>query len=536
MPSVSFLVILLAFILGLGLVARWLRVPYTVVFVIGGLAISFIPGLPTRLRLNPNLIFFAFLPPLLYFQALQTSWRDFRFYLRPILLLAVGLVAANTIAVAYLAHWMVPDFPLAAGVALGAIISPPDAIAASAIAQRLALPRRLITILEGESLANDATSLVLFRVALGSLGVAHAQGGETWVPLEFTYVAGGGIVVGLAIGWVAARLLAYLQKAADELVLAASLLTPFVSYLLADRVIGVSGVLSVVATGLYLSWRTPEIMTFRSRLEAKSVWETVIYLLNGVVFFLIGCQLIGIVHDMREFWWPWPLVYALAINLLCVVLRFIWVFGGAYLPYFLSRSIRRREDFPDWRLVTIAGWSGMRGIVSLAAALTLNGLDVFPRPHLVQFITFSVIFFSLVVQGLTLPALIRWLGVRDDGIPGQEVRKARRHLAHELFHRLGQLRRSGKVDAPVLDHLESHFREHVPSLDEPTPEALALSRAQADVHRGLIDHQRRALLTLRRQRIIGDDVLRKIEHELDLEEARLRLHQEMARSDGLSAR
>src|SRR5271170_3962877 len=245
-------VLLLSFVFGLGLIARRLNVPYPILFVIGGLFIGFIPILPTQLTLDPDLFFFVFLPPLLYIQAFYTSWRDFRFYLRPILLLAIGLVIATTVTVAFVAHWLIPGFPLAAGFVLGAIISPPDAIAASAIAHRLGLPRRVVTILEGESLVNDATSLVLFKVSLGAIGATIPLIGGVWMPGEFLYVAAGGVVVGLVFGWFIGWMRERLADDGPQILLTVSVLTPYVSYLFANQFLHVSGVLSVVATGLYL--------------------------------------------------------------------------------------------------------------------------------------------------------------------------------------------------------------------------------------------------------------------------------------------
>jgi len=522
-------VLLLSFVFGLGLLARRLSIPYPILFVIGGLAIGFVPILPAQLTLDPDLIFFLFLPPLLYIQAFYTSWRDFRFYLRSILLLAIGLVVATTVAVAYVAHWLIPGFPLAAGFVLGAIISPPDAIAASAIAQRLGLPRRVVTILEGESLVNDSTSLVIFKVSvLATVGAATPFIGRVWLPGEFIYVSVGGIAVGLVvgrmIGWVRRRV----TDDGPQIALTASLLTPYVSYLLADQLCHVSGVLSVVATGLYLGWQAPETLTSSIRLQAQAFWEMIIYLLNGIVFVLIGLQLPGILRGMQEHWWPWPFCYALVINAVCIVVRMAWVFPGAYLPRLLSKRIRESEGVPDWRQVTIVGWAGMRGIVSLAAALALQGYPDFPRPHLVQFLAFSVIFTTLVFQGLTLPPLIRFLGVGDDGIPAREENDARRQMSEAVFLKLAKVRDEAKYPASAIAAVENFYRERALVLHDDLADQLGWSDQRDHVlsvrrlNRITVAAQRRALLSMRRTGLIGDDVLHKIEHELDLEEARLK--------------
>jgi Na+/H+ antiporter len=528
MQVVLLFVLLLSFVFGLGFLARRLAVPYPILFVIGGLAISFIPILPTQLELDPTLIFFLFLPPLLYIQAFNTSWRDFRFHLRPILLLAIGLVLATTITVAYVAHWLIPDFPLAAGFVLGAIISPPDAIAASAIAQRLGLPRRITTILEGESLVNDATSLVVFGVAVkATLGIPGLFSRKIWWPVDFIYVAVGGIIVGLVVGWLIRWIRRRVMDDGPEIILTVSLLTPFVSYLLADK-LQVSGVLSVVATGLFLGWESPEITTAGIRLPLQAVWEMIVYLLNGTVFVLIGLQLPGILHGMREYGWLAPFFYALAINAICVFIRIAWVFPGAYLPYLLSKSIRAREGFPNWRQISIIGWSGMRGIVSLAAALTLNGYDHFPRGHLVQFLAFSVILTTLVFQGLTLPFLIRFLGVGDDGIPAREEIDARVYISEAAFDKLREIRGEEKFPTSALDSIEQAYREQALILKDDLADELGWSGQRHHVlsvrrlRRLMIATQRRALVGIRRSGRIGDDVMHKIEHELDLEEARLK--------------
>jgi Na+/H+ antiporter len=523
-------VLLLSFVFGLGLLARRLGVPYPILFVIGGLVISFIPILPKQLELDPNFVFFIFLPPLLYIQAFFTSWRDFRSYLRPILLLAIGLVAATTVAVAYAAHWLIPGFPLAAGFVLGAIISPPDAIAASAIAQRLGLPRRVVTILEGESLVNDSTSLVIFKVALlATVGASVPFIGKIWMPGQFIYVSVGGIAVGLVMGWLIGLVRRRVVDDGPQIFLTVSLLTPYVSYLLADQFLHVSGVLSVVATGLYLGWQAPEIMSAGVRLQAQAVWEMIIYLLNGIVFVLIGLQLPGILHGMHEQWWPGPFCYALAINGVCIAVRLIWVFPSAFLPRWLIRRIRERESLPDWRQVLIIGWSGMRGIVSLAAALSLQGHPGFPQLHLVQFLAFSVILCTLIFQGLTLPPLIRYLGVGDDGISAREEMEARRRMSEAVVQKIEKVREEGKYPASAVDTIENSYRERALLFQDELADQLGWSHQRHHVlsvrrlRRLMIATQRRALLAMRRNELIGDDVMHKVEHELDLEEDRLKI-------------
>ncbi len=326
----------------LALVARKAAIPYPILFVVAGLLLGLIPRLP-KVRLQPEWIFLFVLPPLLYPAALFTPWRDFRANLRPIGLLAVGLVLFTTVAVAYLAHYYM-DLPLAAGFVLGAIISPPDAIAATAIADRLKVPRRIVTILEGESLINDATALVAYRVAVaavltGSFSLAHATG-------QFFLVGLGGNVVGLAVGWLAEQFHKRVDDAPIEITV--SLLTPYVAYLTAER-LGVSGVLAVVTTGFYLGMRLPELLSFKTRLQGGPVWETLEFLLNGFVFLLIGLQLPEVLgalsgHSLSVQKLTW---YALLISLAVVLIRILWVFPATYLPRLLFGRIRRRDPYPS---------------------------------------------------------------------------------------------------------------------------------------------------------------------------------------------
>src|SRR5580692_5897594 len=367
---VEIFVSLLIAVAVIALLARKLHIPYPILFLIGGLLIGLLIGLFPELpkvRLNPELVFLFFLPPLLFPAALFTSWRDFRANLRPISLLAIGLVLFTTVAVAFLAYYFM-DLPLATGFVLGAIISPPDAIAATAIADRLNVPRRIVTILEGESLVNDATALVAYRFAVvavlsGSFSLAHASG-------QFFVVAIGGILVGLAVGWLAQQFHKRVDDAPIEITV--SLLTPFAAYLLAER-LKVSGVLAVVTAGLYLGRRMPELLTFKTRLQGGPVWEMVEFLLNGFVFILIGLQLPEVLHALSGHEIPihqlvW---YALLISLAVILIRILWVFPATYLPRLLSKKIHERDPYPSWRHVTIISWTGMRGVVSLAAALAL---------------------------------------------------------------------------------------------------------------------------------------------------------------------
>jgi Na+/H+ antiporter len=513
----------------LALVARKLHIPYPILFVIGGLLIGWIPGLP-KVRLDPELVFLFFLPPLLFPAALFTSWRDFRLNLRPISLLAIGLVLFTTVAVAYLAHYFM-HLPLAAGFVLGAIISPPDAIAATAIAERLKVPRRIVTILEGESLVNDATALVAYRfavvaVATGSFSLAQASG-------QFFIVGIGGILTGLAVGWLAQQFHKRVDDAQIEITV--SLLTPFAAYLLAER-LGVSGVLAVVTAGLYLGRRMPELLTFKTRLQGGPVWEMVEFILNGFVFILIGLQLPEVLHALSGHEIPihqlvW---FALVISVAVIAIRILWVFPAAYLPRLLSKKIRQRDPYPKWQHITIIAWTGMRGVVSLAAALaiplTIQSGDPFPDRDLILFLTFIVILATLIVQGLSLPALIRWLGVEDDGSMEKEEREARLKANQAALARLNEIGEREPAKADALQRLRVEYEDHIRQVEGAEPESagtplrLFSSEFERLSHEAL-QVERRTILKLRNEDAISDEVLRRIQRDIDLAEARLRQHQ-----------
>jgi Na+/H+ antiporter len=511
----------------LALLARKLHIPYPILFVIGGLVLGLVPKLP-KVRLDPELVFLFFLPPLLFPAALFTSWRDFRANLRPISLLAIGLVLFTTIAVALLAHHFM-GLPLAAGFVLGAIISPPDAIAATAIADRLKVPRRIVTILEGESLVNDATALVAYRFAVvavttSSFSLASAGG-------QFFIVGIGGILIGLAVGWLAERFHKQVDDAPIEITV--SLLTPFAAYLPAER-LGVSGVLAVVTAGLYLGWRTPEITNFRTRLQGGPVWEMVEFLLTGFVFILIGLQLPEVLRALsgnaipiRRLVW-----YALVISLAVILIRILWVFPATYLPRLLFKTIRARDPYPSWRHVTIVAWTGMRGVVSLAAALalplTIQDGSPFPGRDLILFLTFIVILATLVVQGLSLPPLIRWLGIKDDGAAEKEEREARLKANQAALARLNEIAERDPAKADALQRLRIEYEDRIRQLEAyenaDTPRGLFSSEYEHLSYEAL-RVERRTILQLRNEGVISDEVLRHIQRDIDLAEARLRQHQ-----------
>ena len=525
MESAELLVVLLISLVGFGLLAQRLKIPEPIVLVLGGLAVSLIPGLP-RVSLQPDYVFLIFLPPLLYAQAWFTSWKDFCDNLRPILLLAIGLVLFTTTAVAFVAHALVPELPLTAAFVLGAIVSPPDAVAASAIAQRLRLPKQMVTILEGESLVNDATGLVAYKFALaavftGSFSFAKAGGG-------FVLVAVGGIAVGLLVGWAFAFFLRWIRN--DSLDIVLSLIAPYVAYIGAER-LHVSGVLATVVAGIYLGARASELLSASARLAGTAFWNTLIFVLNGVVFMLIGLQLPEVIRNLHDHSRSELLVSAALIGLAVIVTRLLWVFPGAYLPRWISKRIRARDPYPPWQNVAVTGWCGMRGVVSLAAAMAVPRLlpsgEEFPERDLVLFFTFAVILMTLVGQGLSLPWLIRRLRVSAVHSEDSAEREARREAAHAALGRIEKMAaEQGLAEdsvAPVVDG----YRERLCHLGDDLAEALGWSPARQRsvesrrLRREAIAAERQHLIALHRQHRLSKELLHKLERELDLDEARL---------------
>jgi CPA1 family monovalent cation:H+ antiporter len=523
---VEIFVSMLLVVAALALLARKLHIPYPILFVVAGLLLGFLPGIP-RVHLNPELVFVFFLPPLLYPAALFTSWRDFRMNLRPILLLAIGLVLMTTACIALLTHHFI-GLPLAAGFVLGAIISPPDAIAATAIAENLRVPRRIITVLEGESLVNDASALVAYRfgvmaVVTGSFSLAHAS-------LKFFIVGIGGILVGLIIGWLAEQFHRRVVDAPIEITV--SLLTPFAAYLPAEA-LGVSGVLAVVTAGLYLGWRLPEITDFQTRLDARPVWDTVEFMLNGCVFILIGLQLPDVLHaTLQGSVSAGQLIKdALFISIAVIVVRIIWVFPASYLPRLLSKNIRTRDPYPSWRHVAVVSWTGMRGVVSLAAALALplttHSGAPFPDRDLIVFLSFVVILATLVVQGLSLPLLIRGLHIEADDSLEHEEREARLAANKAALASLKEAAERDPTKTDAAKRLRIEYEDRIRQLEATEPDHVKrhlrlFSNEYERLSRETLNQERHTILQLRNKQVINDEVLRRIQLDIDLAEARLR--------------
>jgi CPA1 family monovalent cation:H+ antiporter len=518
---------LLLAVAALGLLARKLKIAYPILLVLGGLVLGFIPGIP-RAHLNPEFVFLFFLPPLLFPPALFSSWRDFKANLRPISMLAIGLVLFTTLAVGFLAHYLIEGLPLAAGFVLGAIISPPDAVAATAIAEHLRVPRRIVTVLEGESLVNDATALVAYRFAIAAV----ATGVFSWSQAggQFFIVGLGGILVGLAVG----SIVTWFYRHVDDtsIGITVSILTPYAAYLTAERIY-VSGVLAVVTAGLILGRRAPEITSSRTRLQAGPVWDMISFLLNGCVFILIGLQLPDVLHNLSGYSTPQLVWYATAISVAVVLVRILWVFPATYLPRYFSPRLRARDPYPAWRHVAVVAWTGMRGVVSLAAALavplTIRKETPFPGRDLILFLTFMVILATLVVQGLSLPVLIRWLGIEDDRSADKEEWAARLKANQAALARLNEIAERDPAKADALQRLRIEYEDRVRQLEgyeirnTHSPRHLFSSEYEYLSHETL-QVESRIILQLRNENVISDEVLRRIQRDIDLAEVRLRDH------------
>jgi Na+/H+ antiporter len=504
------------------IVAQLVRVPYPILLVVGGLGLSFVPGIP-EIELPPDLVLIAVLPPLLYGTAFFTSLRDLRENAGAISLLAVGLVLTTMLVVAAVAHFLIPDLSWHGAFVLGAVVSPTDPTAASAIAERLGLPRRIVALIEGESLVNDGTALVAYKfsvvaVVTGTFSLADAAG-------DFVLNVIGGIAIGLGIGFLIRQVRLRLDDPPLEITI--SLLSGFFAYLPAQAA-GVSGVLAAVTVGIYMGWHTPELTSAQTRLQGIAVWEIVFFVLNALLFALIGLQLPGILDALSGRSTATLIGYAAAVTAAVIAARFLWVVPGTYLT---ARFRRRRRPIQEpGKAAILLGWSGMRGAVSLAAALALplttDAGQPFPNRPLIIFLTFGVIFGTLVLQGLTLPAVVKTLGIEDEGRAEKEETKARLYAAEAALARLQELAEEDWVREDTLERLRGLFgfrRERFRSRFDPDSDGAIEDRSAAfqRLTRELLDAERNAVFELRRNGRIDDDAMRRVVRDLDLEEARL---------------
>jgi CPA1 family monovalent cation:H+ antiporter len=525
MELVEILLALMLAMAVLATIARKVGIAYPVLLVLGGLVLGLVPGLPA-FHPEPDIIFLVFLPPLVYVAASTTAVRDLRFNLRPILFLSVGLVLFSVLVVAGVAYETSAGLGWPAAFVLATIVAPTDTVAVTAITDRLSLPRRIVTILEGESLINDAAALVAYRTAvtLVRTGSEFAPGETLWF---FVKASVGGVVIGVVAGRLAVWVRRRLEDPAVNLT--ASLLTPFLAYLPAEA-LGVSGILATVAAGLMVGRHLPEILDAETRLQNRVFWDMLVFLLNGLAFILIGLQLRTIVGELDDYSALKLFGYAAAVSGAVILARMVWVFPATYLPRWLVRWIRERDPAPSWRGVTLVAWSGMRGVDSLAAALAVplflaNG-EPFPQRNLILFLSFAVILATLVVQGLTLPWLIRLLGVADSGVAEIEENQARYAAARAALEKLESLAPQSGVPPLVLEQLRDfygHQADRYLARFDPHDDG-ARENHVSTVHRlkrNLLDAQRAQLVKLRNREAISDDVLRRILRDLDLEELRL---------------
>ena len=515
--EIETVVALLGIVALITVVARRIGVPYPILMVVAGLLLGFVPGLP-RVELEPDIVLLIFLPPILFSAAYLSSPRELWRNIRPIGLLALGLVLATTVAVAAVMVALVPGIGWAAAIAFGAIVSPTDAIAATSIAQRLGLRRRLVTVIEGESLVNDATALLTYRLAVAAAGSTIALTAAK-VATDFVVLAAGGVAIGLVVGWLAAEILARLDDPPVEVLV--TVVASFAAYLPAEG-LGVSGVLAAVSAGLLLGWRAPRVTSSDTRILGFAIWQMLTFVLNGLAFLLVGLQLPSVMDSIggrsaTELAW-----LSLAVVVTVIGARLAWVFPAAYLPRWLIPWLALRDPAPPASTILILGWAGMRGAVSLAAALALP--RGFPERDLLIFLTFVVILATLVGQGLSLPFLIRRLGVGDDGSAAHEEVHAREAANEAALRRLDELVTEVPGHIPLIDQLReqhTHIAEHY-ARGHDAPEA-PVDQEEIDhekIRRAVVAAKREAVLVMRDSGVISDTTLRTVERDLDLEAIR----------------
>jgi CPA1 family monovalent cation:H+ antiporter len=487
---------------------------------VGGLCLSLIPGLP-HIELAPNVVFLLFVPPILYSAAYFTSWRNFQANLRPIILLALVLVIITTFGIAYIFKLLVPGLPWSVGCILGAIISPTDAIAATAVTHQIKVPRRVVTILEGESLINDASGLILYKFAIAALVTGMFS--FTHAVFYFVLTGFGGVLLGLGLGWLTIRLRRFLD---DVLIsISISLLTPFIAYIVAEK-LALSGILAVVAAGIIVGWHAPKQLTAHMRIKGTAVWETIVFFMNGFVFILIGLQWPIIISALSG-WSYFKLgVLTLAIVLTTIILRFMWVFFSAYGLRFLIPRIRKKDPYPPWQQVLIISWAGMRGIISLGAALALpfylaNGAP-FPARDLIIFLVFTSIIGTLVFQGITLPFIIKWLKVEDDNTRVKEERKARKAIVKAMLKELEKLNSNNEFSDQIIEVMRQEYMLYSAVNSDADHKSKESIEDLHKVRQKLITAGRSKLVELRYHGEISDEILHVIQTELDIHELKIK--------------
>ncbi len=517
------LLFMLAVLAAVAIAAKRLNVAPSILLVVAGIGMALVPGLP-KVQLAPEVVLLVILPPLIYSAGVGMSWREFRFNLRPIALLAFGGVVFTACAVAAAAHYLL-RFDWATGFVLGAIVAPPDVVAPLAIARRLGLPRRIVVVLEGEGLANDATALILYRfavaaVATGAFSFERAAG-------TFGLIVVGEIVWGIAVGWLSLRLRQWASDPRVEITL--SLMTPYLAFWVPAH-LGGSGVLATIACGLYVSWNGPLLISSATRLQGIFFWDLIVYLVEGLVFLVTGLQARTLIDQTHAFSIQNLAIATALTTLIVIVARFVWVFPATYLPRWLIPPVRRRDPSPAWQAPFFISFTGVRGVVSLAAALAIpyaldNGAP-FPHRELILFVTFGVIIITLVGQGAILPSMVRWLGLNrigtDEHLGEIEAELTARQAAlAEVEQRLEQFASERDLPPDVVELLRTRNMTRNQILPKDLKDGLDKIRLSAAVKRELIEAERAFIYQLLRDGKISDDARRRIEYELDLEEASL---------------
>jgi monovalent cation/hydrogen antiporter len=515
--------ILLTVLAGVALLARRINVAPAILLLIAGIALAFVPGMPS-VELPPELVLLLVLPPLIYSASVAMSWREFKYNLRPIILLAVGCVIFTAFAVAAATHYLI-GLPWNVGFVLGAIVAPPDVVAPLAIARKLGIPRRILVVLEGEGLANDATALILYRFAVAAIST-----GLFSLPTaigEFAAIVAGEMLFGIAVGWFSLRARHRARDPQIEITL--SLITPYLAYWMPEH-FGGSGVIATVACGLYMSWNGPLLISSATRLQGIFFWDLVIYLIEGLLFLLTGFQMRLLFEKSKAFPLDDILAATALITVIVIIARFAWVFPATYLPRMIKR-VRVRDPSPPWQWVFVLSFAGVRGAVSLAAALalpfSLPGGGAFPYRDLILFVSFGVIFITLVGFGLGLPPVVRWLGVTRAGRAERAAEleseiAARREALGVALKSLNAITDDRNLSEEVVRLLRARHEIRANQLpDSLDPDAYDVSAAGTDLTRELISTERKFIHVLLRDGKITDEVRRRIERDLDLEEASL---------------
>jgi monovalent cation/hydrogen antiporter len=524
--TIQILVLLLVVVASVAVVAGRLKIPPAILMVLAGLALALVPGLPL-IELSPELVLLLVLPPVIYFSGLMMSWREFRFNLRPISLLAVGCVLFTTVAVAAATHWLL-GLAWPVGFVLGAIVSPPDAMAPLSIARRMHLPRRLLVILEGEGLANDATALIVYRfavaaVSLGAFSFGRAVG-------MFAAIVVGEIVWGIGVGWLMLRLRRWVNDPRIEITL--SILTPFLAFWPPDY-LGGSGVLATVTAGLYVSWNGPRLISAATRLQGIFFWDFFIYVIESMVFLITGLQARPLITRIGDYSMSELAISAAVVSVVVITARFVWIYPATYLPRWLIPALKHNDPSPPWQGPFVLAFTGVRGIVSLAAALAIpfaiaNG-EPFPDRDLILFLTFAVILVTLVGQGLMLPSVISALGLAQAGRGERQADRAEEHTARRqaieaAVERLDQIAAERHLSEEIVQPLRSAHcvrLNHIKNRSDGDAAHRKLTELHDQIESLLLAAERQKINELFRNGKLKDEARRRVERELDMREASL---------------